>query len=317
MKRLFRGSLNARGAQLTAADLIKNFVFQRSQEVGADVEKAYERYWKDFETAFWETEVSAGRLRYQRSSLFINHGLISRTGEEIVAREVFSRFKTFADHEANVPVDGLLQQMSRAAVVYRRITEDGDNTTGQIYRVGLFAYRIKAMESDVMKSALLALLDPERIAVAPATIESTLDAIESWLTRRMLVRATTKSYTQVAAELVTTIRQSTFDVIDQKVRSYLTSQTAEAKYWPNDTEMRSELTKMPICRKVSRSRLRMVFEANEDYRRGYRPGGDEYAGMRVPRNTFWVEHIMPQSWESAWKGPIDGTLQDRAQRIQT
>jgi hypothetical protein len=61
----------------------------------------------------------------------------------------------------------------------------------------------------------------------------------------------------------------------------------------------------------------MVLEAIEDYRRGYRPGGKEYAGMRVPRNGFWVEHIMPQSWETAWKPPIEGTLQDRAQRIHT
>ncbi len=236
-------TLNARGAQLTAADLIKNFVFQRLQEVDADIEKAYEKYWKDFETAFWETEVSAGRLLYQRSSLFINHWLISRTGEEIVAREVFSRFKTFADHEADVPMDELLQQMSRAALVYRRVTaEEGGNTSGQIDRVGLFGYRIKAMEIDVMKSALLALLNPEQPAVSPGIIESTLDAIESWLTRRMLVRATTKSYTQVAAELVAIIRQAVPNIIDQKVRSYLTSQTAEAKYWPDDDEVRSELT---------------------------------------------------------------------------
>jgi hypothetical protein len=159
-----------------------------------------------------------------------------------------------------------------------------------------------------MKSALLALLDPEQPAVVPGIIESTLDAVESWLTRRMLIRATTKSYTQVAAELVATIRQAAPDVIDQKVRSYLTSQTADAKYWPDDDEMRSELTKMPIYRKVSRSRLRMVLEAIEDYRRGYSPGGKEYAGMRVPRNGFWVEHIMPQSWEAAWKAPTEGTL---------
>ena len=70
-------TLNARGTQLTAADLIKNFIFQKRQEIGADIEKAYERYWNDFETAFWEAEVSAGRFRYQRSSLFINHWLIS------------------------------------------------------------------------------------------------------------------------------------------------------------------------------------------------------------------------------------------------
>ena len=86
-------TLNARGAHLTAADLIKNFVFQRLMEQGVDVEAAYERHWKEFETGFWETEVSFGRLRYSRSSIFLNHWLIARTGEEIVAREVFTRFK--------------------------------------------------------------------------------------------------------------------------------------------------------------------------------------------------------------------------------
>lgn len=42
-------TLNARGAQLTAADLIKNFVFQRLTESGVDVEAAYEEYWKEFD----------------------------------------------------------------------------------------------------------------------------------------------------------------------------------------------------------------------------------------------------------------------------
>src|SRR5258707_1870086 len=68
-------TLNARGAQLTAADLIKNFIFQRLLDAGADVENAYEQYWRNFETAFWETEVSVGRLRQSRSSVFLNHWL--------------------------------------------------------------------------------------------------------------------------------------------------------------------------------------------------------------------------------------------------
>jgi hypothetical protein len=133
----------------------------------------------------------------------------------------------------------------------------------------------------------------------------------------MLVRATTKSYTQVAAEIVGIIRQASPSLIDQKLRSYLTSQTAEAKYWPDNDEVLSELQKMRIYKKVSRSRLRMVLEAIEDHGRGYRPGGNEYAGMRVPRNGFWIEHVMPQSWEASWPAPTTGTLQDRAQRVDT
>src|SRR6188474_2485047 len=76
-------TLNARGASLTAADLIKNFVFQRLQESRADVETVYEHKWREFETGFWEAEVGAGRLRYPRSSLFLNHWLVARTGTEI------------------------------------------------------------------------------------------------------------------------------------------------------------------------------------------------------------------------------------------
>ncbi len=200
-------TLNARGAQLTAADLIKNFVFQKLLEVGADVQKAYETHWQEFETAFWEAEVSAGRLRHQRSSLFINHWLIARTGEEIVAREVFSRFKRFADHEAGVSMAVLLEQLSRAARVYKDVTHSADNTSGTMDRIGLFAYRMKAMESDLMKSVLLALLDSERPPVPAAVVAATLDIIESWLTRRMLVRATSKSNNQSAAEIVRIIRE--------------------------------------------------------------------------------------------------------------
>jgi hypothetical protein len=85
-------TLNGRGAQLTAADLIKNFIFQRLLESGADVEAAYEQQWKDFETGFWEKEITVARVRYPRSSIFLNHWLVARTGEEVVAREVFTRF---------------------------------------------------------------------------------------------------------------------------------------------------------------------------------------------------------------------------------
>jgi hypothetical protein len=214
-------------------------------------------------------------------------------------------------------MDVLLQQLSRAARVYRRITEAADNVSSEIDRIGLFAYRIKAMESDVMKSVLLALLDDERPPVPLTVADSTLEVIESWLTRRMLVRATTKSYTQVAAEMVGIITQTSPSLIDQALRSYLMSQTAEAKYWPDNEEVSNELMRMPIYRKISRTRLRMLLEAVEDYRRGYRPGGNEYAGMRVPRSGFWIEHVMPQSWEKSWASPTVGTPQDRAQRIHT
>jgi Uncharacterized conserved protein len=88
-------TLNARGTPLTAADLIKNFVFQKLQQDNFDAEEHYEKYWRLFETPFWETEVTVGRVVYSRSSLFLTQWLVAMTGEEITVREVFSRFKRY------------------------------------------------------------------------------------------------------------------------------------------------------------------------------------------------------------------------------
>jgi len=130
-------------------------------ESGAEVENAYERYWRDFESAFWEKEISVGRLLYPRSSIFLNHWLIARTAEEVVAREVFTRFKRYAI-EAAQPMQLLLAQVNQAAGVYRSFVQGGSQHSGPIDRLGLFAYRTSVLESEVIKPLVLYLLDPDQ-----------------------------------------------------------------------------------------------------------------------------------------------------------
>ena len=55
---------------------------------------------------------------------------------------------------------------------------------------------------------MLCLLDPEQPAIPDAQFVKALDVVESWMVRRMLVRATTKNYNQVVAELVALVRKS-------------------------------------------------------------------------------------------------------------
>ncbi len=301
-------TLNARGAVLTAADLIKNFVFQRLLEQGADVEAAYRKYWEQFETAFWEEEVNVGRVKQQRSSVFLNHWLVARTGEEVVAREVFSGFKTYADFHAGRPMIELLQEIHRAADVYREFTEKAENMDGPLDRVGLFAYRARTLESEVVKPVLLAMLDHPSGPLASEQVATALDALESWLARRMLVRATTKSYNKLMASLVAVVRDADAEHVGVDVRDFFASQRSEVGYWPDDEEMRKELELLPIYRKLSRARLRMVLESIEDHWRGWIPGQTSAAGMRIRRNTYAIEHVMPQSWLKHW--PLTAGVSD-------
>lgn len=310
-------TLNARGAPLTAADLIKNFVFQRLQETGADVEEAYERHWKDFETAFWEAEVSVGRLRYARSSIFLNHWLAAKTGEEVVAREVFTRFKSFATFDTDKDMVGLLQEVARAARVYRDFTERSSTLTGPVDRLGMFGYRTGVLESEVIKPLVLHLLDPEDVEVPAEQLAKALDVVESWMVRRMLVRATTKSYTQVVAELITQLnkgdRLSAGDVIE----TYFTGQTSASRYWPDDAEVRDELKTLLAYRRLGRGRLRMVLEAIEDHLRGWRDDKAGLGGERVARGKLHIEHVMPRKWELHWPLPAGARADERDRLIHT
>jgi hypothetical protein len=310
-------TLNARGAQLTAADLIKNFVFQRLTEAGVDVEAAYERYWKEFETGFWEAEISAGRVRHQRSSVFLNQWLIAKTGEEILAREVFYRFKTYADFEAGGSMSDMLGQIHRTAQVYQKFVAAAGQLTGPLDRLGLFGYRTGVMESEVIKPLVLFLLDPDEAPIRAEQVTKALQVVESWLVRRMLVRAITKSYTQVVAELISHVgkagRQAAGDVIE----AYLRHQTGANWYWPDDDEVAAAVRVLPAYRRLSRARLRMVLEAIEDYERGWRGSSTGLGGERVARGKYAIEHIMPRRWQTHWPVPEGQTAGKRDALLDT
>lgn len=310
-------TLNARGAQLTAADLIKNFIFQRLLESGANVEDAYQKYWKDFETGFWEAEVSVGRFRYPRSSVFLNHWLVAQTGEEVVAREVFDRFKRFADHDANLPMQELLKNIHSAAATYRAFIEAAAKESSAIDRLGLFGYRTGVLESEVVKPFVLALLDAQQTEIPAPQVLKALDTIESWMVRRMLVRATAKNYNQFIAELIGHLREWDKAKVGDEIEAFLCKQTADSRYWPDDAELGQELTDLMAYRRLRRGRLRMTLEAIEDHLRGWRNGNQGLGGERVARGKLAIEHVMPRKWQQHWPVKNANDEEDRDRLIHT
>jgi hypothetical protein len=294
-------TLNARATPLTAADLIKNFIFQRLLDDSVDVEAVYEGMWREFESGFWETMVQTGRINYPRSALFLNQWLIAKTGDEIVARELFARFKSYALEDSGSPMFSIVEQIDRASNIYREAVEKAANPAGDLTRVQLFVYRTTVMESEVVKPLLLWLLDSELPEVPKLQVDKSLGVLESWLVRRMLVRATSQSYTQVVSELIAELNKSDRSAPGDVLEQWFRNQHGDNRYWPDDDEMRREVSSLLAYRRLRSGRLRMVLEAIEDHLRGF--GNPETAGMseqRVTRGTFAVEHVMPRKWDKHW-----------------
>jgi hypothetical protein len=307
-------TLNSRGVELTAADLIKNFVFQqlRPSRSEAEIEAVYNKYWRDFDKlAFWDEDEALGRLSQKRSSAFLGYWLTSQTGEKTELSEVFYRFKRLVQYELDIPIEDLLTRVKSSSETYRKLVEASFRKDGDLSRSELFMYRIKALESNLAKSVILTLLDTSR-ELPEQQVHEVLDAVESWIVRRAILQRSTKRYNYVFAGIVRIIRASAPEKVADSVVAYLRGQTAETSYWPDDDEVRQELLTRNMYRRQARSR--MMLEAVEDHFRGWRKSNQSTQGNpQVGRMRYTIEHIIPQEWVKHW--PLkDGVAESERNR---
>lgn len=305
-------TLNARGTPLTAADLIKNFVFQRLKAEGKDTVEAY-RSWP-FETKFWEAEVSIGRFPTTRSALFLGQWLISRVGKEVSPRSTFGRFKFFTEHETDLSMSELLELITAQAAIYQKLTERATDVHANLDRLELHVYRMAVAQVEITKPILLWLTEPSS-EYTSETIAGVITAVESWIVRRRLLRLQSGDLGRVAAELISAARGSSNGEVVERVEHHLTRQQSTSTYWPGDEELVETLRTTPFYRRFSQPMQRMVLQAIEDAMRGFTSSGPSKTGIRVHRDKHQVEHLLPRSWRSHWPVEDAAAEADRDEHV--
>lgn len=300
-------TLNARGTPLTAADLIKNFVFQKLEQEGVDTEKAYAEEWP-FERKLWETEIGVGRYNISRSSLFFNQWLGSRLGEEISPKSTFTRFKSYVEHDSGQKMSQLLPTIRQQADRYEAWTVAADTPDKDLNRVELAVYRMKASGVEVLKPILLWLHEPSR-DLPQDTIDKVIESMESWLMRRQLLRAASADLGRVVADVIRVHRTVATEELPTRIAEYLTNLKVASTYWPGDRELRNALLSERAYQRYPRARLRMFLEAIEDQLRSVHRVG------RVSRRGYPIEHLQPQKWQQHW--PVEDVQAelDRAEHV--
>jgi hypothetical protein len=182
-------TLNDRGTPLLAADLIKNMVFQRGDNLGADVESWGEKYWADFDEDWWRQEVQQGRLFRSRIDLFLQYWLTMRERDEVPAEKVFAHFRDHAKPHLTTAerATQLLVELRRDADTFRGFAElDPASAPGRFY-----ARVVEGLELGATIPLLLWLISDNH-DIPNQAIDRSLGAIESWCVRRTLLRATVK-----------------------------------------------------------------------------------------------------------------------------
>ena len=310
-------TLNARGEPLSAADLIKNFVFQNHPGTQSEVEAAYFANWAELETPWWVTQITAGRISHPRASWFLWHWLRARLLEDFPIRELFAQFKGYAT-DMRRELSELLPEIKTAADRYRFVIEGAQAVNGPLTRAQWFSYRVGTLDSEIVRPLLIWLDEEPQSDVSDEHKTQILKYLESWFVRRAIVKAPSQGANRFIVDLIVHLSKQSHDRLPVEVESYLASNKTPVGYWPDDDEVTAALKGAPAYNKYLRARLRMILEALEDYRRGY-PDWQALSMGPVARSIGTVEHFLPQKWRANWPtrwstdaDEVKATARDRA-----
>lgn len=284
-------TLNDRGTPLLAADLIKNWVFQRGDDLGADTEDWADVHWAELDEDWWREEISQGRYMRSRVDIFLQYWLTMRMKDEIASDGVFRRFREHALQcmATSATAGAFLQEMRRDADTFRSFAQlDADTPAGRFY-----ARVVEAFELAATTPLLLWMLS-ENHRVLDAQVEIGLSALESWVMRRTLLRMTMKDVNKLMVATLVMLESRPVEEAGDAVRNFLAQQTADARVWPADADMLSSLPTMRLYGNIRQSRLRVVFSAIEKQLRTER-----HEDVALP-TKLEIEHVMPRSWRAHW-----------------
>ncbi len=291
-------TLNDRGTPLLAADLIKNYVFQRCDEIGADVDAWGEKYWQDFDNDWWRDEIAQGRQLRSRIDLFLQYWLTMRIKEEIPTDKVFDQFRKHAREELDsIPsADAFLARLRADADTFRDFAQlDPRSAQGTFY-----ARVVEALELGVFIPLLLWIITDAHPA-SPEQADRALAAVESWAVRRTLLRRTMKDVNRLVVAILKELDQRSSEEVGDATVAFLKAQTADSRTWPTDGELIKELPDIKVYGNIKQQRLRAILSGIELQLRT-----DKHEDVSLP-SKLDIEHVMPRGWRTYWQ---DGILSD-------
>jgi len=294
-------TLNDRGTPLLAADLVKNIIFRRADQLRVDVDDWAESYWSDFDDSWWRGTLSQGRLYRSRIDILLQYWLTMRTRTEIPSDMVYKRFEQYAASLLTSVESAreLLTELRRDADTFRRFAQLDDTTAaGRFYNTVIEALELGAT------TPLLLWLISENHAIPDGQSSRALKAMESWVVRRTILRRTMKDVNKLVVTLLAHLDRSDPNWAGDAVIKFLEEQTADARAWPSDDELVEQLPQVRAYGNIRQPRLRAILGAVEGHFRTAR-----HESVSLP-DRLELEHIMPRKWREHWNADAAGATPD-------
>lgn len=273
-------SLNAKGADLTQADLVRNYLLLRIHT--QDQQAVYDRHWLPLQE----------RLGAHLPEFFRLY-LVMQRAEEVTKGEVYSVLKRhISDDDKKVPAQ--VAQLAHFSVLYNWIItpESAPDLASELVAPLARIQRWELSTSHPLLLKLLALYNEGGLSADG--LRTCLQIIESFAVRRVICGVPTNQLKRIFISLVKDLDTSDPPGSLQKILAAGTL----GRRWPKDEEFEASWIRYHAYSNP-RDRCRFILESLEREHPHREPASFEKAT---------IEHVLPQTPSSDWHRELGPTL---------
>ena len=285
-------TLNGRGAQLHATDLIRNFIFMRSDREGSDSEALYNNLWSNFETTYWNGMQRRGRMQKPRIEWFIHSFLQAVMGEEVDLGRLYFEYRRYV-FNGHTPkrAEAQLSDLSYFSNIYQQLI-DGVGTNP----VAKFGRRIEPYEVTTVHPLALMIAASE---ISDIEKERMFDLLLSFIVRRAICGLTQKNYNNVFLSILRNLSKE--GINEPNLLKILLSLTGEGSRWPRDEEFIKGCTSTDLYPGILDARKMRAILAELEYQLREDARTEDF--LNTDLGHLDIDHILPKSWYAYWPLP--------------
>lgn len=312
-EQLIFDTINSLGVRLTTAELLKNYLFTDS-----DIEN-YTNYWKPifehdkYALKYWDMELHTNKRTLSDIFLFSYLQIKSNDSKLTVTHQdkadffrvedLFQSYKTFnqkyLDNKLNKKE--CLEEIKDYAELFRKYFHYDvlNEVTPSNYGIERIQSIIFALDTTTLIPYILYILKN----VNNQTVQNELfGLIESFLMRRIITKASTKTYSKLFIDL---IEKQILD--SNSFIEYIKNVDATHKF-PTDLELELGFQTSSLINKQALGVIYLLetFQFN-----------NKSATSPLEIKAYSLEHLMPKKWETNWEVEVDFNSESRDKTILT
>jgi uncharacterized protein with ParB-like and HNH nuclease domain len=287
-------TLNGRGAQLHATDLIRNFIFMRADREGTSAAQLYDTLWSPLESEFWAQSQRRGRLSRPRLEWFLQTTLQAILGDEVEIGRLYAAYRGFAQQKDSPrSAEQQLRLLDKHSTNYRQLISGSGEAP-----IATFGRRTLVWDASTTHSLALTIADSE---LSHEQQTEMFNYLASYLVRRAICGLTTKNYNKIFLQQLKKLAAA--ELSPASLRASLAELDGDASRWPSNDEFRvSWLTGRAYRGRLDAARAKAILAEIET---GMRSARSEEPILGALENLD-VDHILPTQWFEHWPLP-DGT----------